>query len=111
MMGNQIIFVLLEILYLILIRSNYEVLLYTEFSDMYISSYWFCMVTKGKHRNRVLAKDCAMSKEGFSENCNNKNHIDCDDCMCTCHIPGTMANLAKNVARLDRNTPGLGETL
>ena len=53
-----------------------------------------------------------MSKQqGFSENCNNKNHVDCDDCMCTCHIPGTMDNLAKNVARLDRNTPGLGESL
>jgi hypothetical protein len=51
------------------------------------------------------------SKQGFSENCINKNHIDCDDCMCTCHIPGTMANLAKNVARLDKTMPGLGESL
>jgi hypothetical protein len=52
-----------------------------------------------------------MSKQGFSENCNNKNHLDCDDCLCTCHIPGTMDHLAKKVARLDRTTPGLGESI
>ena len=84
-----------------------------NFTESSVSNYWFCMVTKDKDKNRVCYKRCMfMSKQqGFSENCNNKNHVDCDDCMCTCHIPGTMDNLAKNVARLDRNTPGLGESL
>ena len=52
-----------------------------------------------------------MGKLGFSENCNNGNHLDCKDCMCNCHIPGTMAHLAKNVAILEKKTPGLGESL
>ena len=52
-----------------------------------------------------------MGKEGFSEKCNSGNHIDCKDCICNCHIPGTMANLAKNLAKVERNLPGLGESL
>ena len=82
-----------------------------NFTEISISTYWFCMVTKDKDKNKVYTIMYVMSKQGFSENCNNKNHLDCDDCMCTCHIPGTMDNLAKNVARLDRSTPGLGESL
>jgi hypothetical protein len=31
--------------------------------------------------------------------------------MCRGHIPGTMENLAKNIALLDRKRPGIGETL
>ena len=69
------------------------------------------MVTKDKDKNKVYTIMYVMSKQGFSENCNNKNHLDCDDCMCSCHIPGTMANLAKNVARLYRSMPGIGESL
>lgn len=52
-----------------------------------------------------------MDKQGFSENCTSGNHLDCKDCMCNCHIPGTMAHLAKNVAILEKKIPGLGESL
>ena len=52
-----------------------------------------------------------MGKQGFSEKCNNGNHLDCKDCMCSCHIRGTMAHIAKNVAILEKRTPGLGESL
>lgn len=99
-----------------MIRANCEVQLYIEFYRI------FCLqllVLYGNKRQTKIKIGCVtrdvcmfMSKQqGFSENCNNKNHVDCDDCMCTCHIPGTMDNLAKNVARLDRSTPGLGESL
>jgi hypothetical protein len=47
----------------------------------------------------------------LSDNCKGGNHVDCADCLCKCHIPGTMENLAKNIARLDRKRPGIGETL
>gem|GEM_PF-1115089 len=47
----------------------------------------------------------------LSDNCKGGNHVDCTDCLCRCHIPGTMENLAKNIARLDRKRPGIGETL
>jgi hypothetical protein len=52
-----------------------------------------------------------MGKQGFSESCNNGAHLDCNDCLCSCHIPGTMAYLAKNVAILEKKAPGLGESL
>lgn len=52
-----------------------------------------------------------MDKQGFSEKCTSGNHLDCKDCMCNCHIPGTMAHLAKNVAILEKKIPGLGESL
>jgi hypothetical protein len=52
-----------------------------------------------------------MREQGFSEQCKNGSHVDCKDCMCNCHIPGTMDNLAKNIARLERKMPGLGESL
>ena len=66
--------------------------------------------TKVKIRIRVNVF-YIMAKQGFSEKCNNGNHLDCKDCMCSCHIPGTMAHLAKNVAILEKKTPGLGESL
>jgi hypothetical protein len=47
----------------------------------------------------------------FSDQCKNGNHIECEECICNCHIPGTMDNLAKNIARLERQSPGLGESL
>jgi hypothetical protein len=31
--------------------------------------------------------------------------------MCKCHIPGTMEHLARNIAKLDKKRPGIGETL
>ena len=43
--------------------------------------------------------------------CKRNDHIECSDCMCNCHIPGTMENLAKKIAQLDRKTPGIGETI
>ena len=52
-----------------------------------------------------------MVRQELSEYCKNKNHIECKDCICTCHIPGTMDNLAKNIAKLERKAPGIGESL
>ncbi|WP_187147605.1 hypothetical protein [Candidatus Nitrososphaera gargensis] len=49
--------------------------------------------------------------QGLSDHCKGGNHVDCADCMCKCHIPGTIENLAKNIAKLDRKRPGIGETL
>lgn len=52
-----------------------------------------------------------LSNQGLSESCRGANHADCSDCMCKCHIPGTMENLARNIAKLERKRPGIGETL
>jgi len=47
----------------------------------------------------------------ISIDCKTNRHLECADCMCQCHIPGTMENLAKKIAKLERETPGVGETL
>lgn len=65
---------------------------------------------------KLKMEDCRqnpllLSAQGLSDNCRAGNHVDCGDCMCRCHIPGTMENLAKNIALLDRKRPGIGETL
>jgi hypothetical protein len=52
-----------------------------------------------------------MNSAEISQYCKRNNHIECSDCMCNCHIPGTMENLAKKIAKLDRKTPGIGETI
>jgi hypothetical protein len=52
-----------------------------------------------------------LTTQGLSDHCKAGSHIDCNDCMCRCHIPGTIENLAKNIAKLDRKRPGIGETL
>jgi len=52
-----------------------------------------------------------LATQGLSDHCKGGNHVDCSDCMCKCHIPGTIENLAKNIAKLDRKMPGIGETL
>jgi len=52
-----------------------------------------------------------LSTTTVSEYCKGGNHLDCSDCLCRCHIPGTMENLAKNIAKLDRKRPGIGESL
>jgi hypothetical protein len=57
------------------------------------------------HQSMLLAT------QGLSDHCKAGSHIDCNDCMCRCHIPGTIENLAKNIAKLDRKRPGIGETL
>lgn len=52
-----------------------------------------------------------MNSAEISQYCKRNNHIECSDCMCNCHIPGTMENLAKKIAQLDKKTPGIGETI
>ncbi len=52
-----------------------------------------------------------MMNQGLSEFCKKNHHVDCSDCICNCHIPGTMENLAKKIAKLDKTIPGYGETL
>jgi len=52
-----------------------------------------------------------MNSAEISHYCKRGNHIECADCMCHCHIPGTIENLAKNIAKLDKKTPGIGETI
>jgi hypothetical protein len=47
----------------------------------------------------------------ISMDCKSNRHLECTDCMCKCHIPGTMENLAKKIAKLEKETPGVGETL
>lgn len=52
-----------------------------------------------------------MNSSEISQFCKKNDHIECNDCMCKCHIPGTMENLAKKIAKLDKNIPGIGETI
>jgi hypothetical protein len=59
----------------------------------------------------MTSKFYCMNNLDLSKECKNKNHLDCDDCMCKCHIPGTMENLARKIAKLEKQVPGLGETL
>lgn len=47
----------------------------------------------------------------ISIDCKSNRHLECTDCMCQCHIPGTMENLAKKIAKLEKETPGVGESL
>lgn len=52
-----------------------------------------------------------MSKVQLSNNCKNLKHIDCNECMCDCHVPGTIENLARKISQLDKKNPGIGETI
>jgi hypothetical protein len=52
-----------------------------------------------------------MSTTSISGDCKSNRHLECVDCMCKCHIPGTMENLAKKIAKLEKETPGVGESL
>jgi len=52
-----------------------------------------------------------LSTASISVDCKSNRHLECADCMCKCHIPGTMENLAKKIAKLEKDTPGVGETL
>ena len=58
-----------------------------------------------------MCKIFDMNEHEVSSDCKNKNHLDCNDCLCKCHIPGTMANLARKIAKLEKQTPGLGDSL
>ena len=59
----------------------------------------------------MLSKDRYIEKLQLSNSCKNLKHIECDDCMCNCHLPGTMENLARKISMLDKTNPGLGETI
>ena len=52
-----------------------------------------------------------MNRKELSNSCKNGNHIGCEDCVCKCHIPGTMEYMSRNIARLEKERPGLGESL
>jgi hypothetical protein len=54
---------------------------------------------------------CTMNRRELSINCRKGNHIDCKECECKCHIPGTMEYMSRNIARLEKERPGLGESL
>ena len=76
---------------------------------------WLCFIiifnkinkTKIRHKKRFIE----MNSEEISQFCKRNNHIECNDCMCKCHIAGTMENLAKKIAKLDKKIPGIGETI
>ena len=55
--------------------------------------------------------DRFMDKLQLSEYCKNLKHSDCKECMCNCHVPGTMENLARKISLLDKSSPGIGETI
>ena len=52
-----------------------------------------------------------MDKLQLSELCKNSKHADCIECMCNCHVPGTMENLARKISLLDKTNPGIGESI
>jgi hypothetical protein len=52
-----------------------------------------------------------MNRKELSNSCRNGIHIDCEECVCRCHIPGTMEYMSRNIARLEKERPGLGESL
>jgi hypothetical protein len=54
---------------------------------------------------------CTMNRKELSNSCKNGNHIGCEECVCKCHIPGTMEYMSRNIARLEKERPGLGESL
>ena len=61
---------------------------------------------------RIIVSSLLMSTTtSISGDCKSNRHLECMDCMCKCHIPGTMENLAKKIAKLEKETPGVGETL
>ncbi|CAN5161807.1 hypothetical protein BH18THE2_BH18THE2_15740 [soil metagenome] len=52
-----------------------------------------------------------MSTNEFTKYCKTGSHIDCNNCVCRCHIPGTIEFLSRNIAKLEKERPGLGESL
>jgi hypothetical protein len=60
---------------------------------------------------RIILSSLLMSATSISGDCKSNRHLECVDCMCKCHIPGTMENLAKKIAKLEKETPGVGESL
>ena len=85
----------------------FEVQLYIQFFELYkinLANY-LENYHKTKLKIRIRVKSFhIMAKQGFSEKCNNGSHLDCKDCMCNCHIPGTMAQPCKergNIGKKD----------
>lgn len=60
---------------------------------------------------RIILSSLLMSTTSISGDCKSNRHLECVDCMCKCHVPGTMENLAKRIAKLEKETPGVGESL
>ncbi|HYO06834.1 MAG TPA: hypothetical protein VER14_07605, partial [Phototrophicaceae bacterium] len=58
-----------------------------------------------------LYGDRFMEKLQLSESCKSLRHADCAECMCSCHVPGTIENLARKISLLDKKSPGIGETI
>ena len=81
------------------------VLFWQEICHAQKSHYW---LIKLKLVNTVK---CTMNRKELSSNCKSGNHIDCEECVCNCHIPGTMEYMSRNIARLEKERPGLGESL
>ena len=61
----------------------------------------------GDNKKRINS----MSITDISDECKVNKHVDCKYCMCRCHIPGTMENLAKRIAKIEKDEPGFGESL
>ena len=79
---------------LAILKSNPTV----NFADIIILVRAKGNALRDKHKN----KDWSIfyfswTNKRFREYCKNKNHVECKDCICRCHIPGTMDNLAKNI--------------
>ncbi len=47
----------------------------------------------------------------LSDYCKKNTHLDCNDCLCKCHIPGTMEYMSRNIARIEKERPGVGDSL
>jgi hypothetical protein len=52
-----------------------------------------------------------MNEHEVSSESKNQNHLHRNAGHCKCHIPGTMENLARKIAKLEKQTPGLGDSL
>ena len=80
-------------------------------------SFWYEICYEGKSfywlikLKLVNIVKCTMNRKELSSNCKSGNHIDCEDCVCKCHIPGSMEYMSRNIARLEKERPGLGESL
>jgi hypothetical protein len=52
-----------------------------------------------------------MGSSGFTEYCRTGSHVECNNCICKCHVPGTIEFLSRNIAKLEKERPGVGESL
>ena len=68
-----------------------------------------CLIIRSKTKI-TLFRIFAMNDE-LSECCKKSTHLECTDCACKCHIPGTMEYMSRNIARLEKERPGVGDSL